>query len=532
MQEEARMAVSRTSIGPALAATFLVATLPWPTRAITTDPTSLQTDALVDTPGQIEHCDDEVADRDFLAAFDCGDELFGTAFNAVDGVGAHVGDGGRFTRTPRSDQRGPGAWASHIPTRATGPNSGSCTTCHNQPVEDGAGENFANNVRDPMRTNDPGRFIQRNPPHIFGIGAVQRLAEQFNADLLADVAQATRDAARQGTTASRELEHQGIAFGSVTATPRGAISIDAEGIDSDLILKPFDWKGVLPTVRSFIRDAAHQELGMNPVETAGDDVDGDFDGVVNEFLIEDVTALTIYQAGQPRPTTELELNALRIRLSVLGSAGAGVAGELGLPRLGIAESISILRGSRSFEEIGCTVCHRPALVLADPVFSEPSQNPSYREGTFPAGQNPIARGVDPARPIQFDLTRDLPDNVIRVGTFVIDRLGSFERIRGQAIVELFGDLKRHDMGPGLAENIDAAGTGASVFLTENLWGVGSTSPYLHDGRATSLSEAIREHGGEAQASRDRFLLLTAREQRDLVRFLKNLVLFKAPEEES
>jgi CxxC motif-containing protein (DUF1111 family) len=87
------------------------------------------------------------------------------------------------------------------------------------------------------------------------------------------------------------------------------------------------------------------------------------------------------------------------------------------------------------------------------------------------------------------------------------------------------------MGPGLAENVDAAGTGASVFLTENLWGVGSTPPYLHDGRATSLSEAIREHGGEAQASRDRFLRLTAREQRDLVRFLKNLVLFKAPEEE-
>ncbi len=526
------MPVSRSSVGSGLAGVFLVSSLVWPTLAITTDPTSLQNDAAVDSPGQIEHCAEAVSDRDFLAAFDCGDELFGTAFNAVDGVGANVGDGGRFTRTPRSDQRAAGAWVNHIPARATGPNAASCTTCHNTPVEDGAGETFANNVRDPMRTNDPGRFIQRNPPHIFGSGAVQRLAEQFNVELLADVERARRDAARQGAPVARRLEHQGVDFGSVTVGPQGSISIDAQGVDPDLIVKPFDWKGVLPTVRSFIRDAAHQELGMSPVETAGDDVDGDFDGVVNEFLIEDVTALTIYQAAQPRPTTELELNALRLRLRVLGNAGTRLAGELGLPRLGIVESISILRGSRSFAQIGCTSCHRPALLLADPVFSEPSQNPSYREVTFPAGQSAVSRGVDPVRPIRFDLTRDLPDNVIRIGSRVVERLGSFESARGQAIVELFGDLKRHDLGAGLAENIDAAGTGASVFLTENLWGVGSTPPYLHDGRATSLSEAIREHGGEARASRDRFLRLTAREQRNLIRFLKNLVLFKAPEEES
>ncbi|MGH7151634.1 MAG: hypothetical protein ACREIU_13090 [Planctomycetota bacterium] len=51
-------------------------------------------------------------------------------------------------------------------------------------------------------------------------------------------------------------------------------------------------------------------------------------------------------------------------------------------------------------------------------------------------------------------------------------------------IQRLGDLKRHDMGPGLAEPIDEVGTGSSAFLTENLWGVGSTAPYLHDGRAT------------------------------------------------
>ncbi|MBI4472962.1 MAG: hypothetical protein HY646_09865 [Acidobacteria bacterium] len=101
---------------------------------------------------------------------------------------------------------------------------------------------------------------------------------------------------------------------------------------------------------------------------------------------------------------------------------------------------------------------------------------------------------------------------------------------GRAVVELFGDLKRHDLGPGLAEPIDEVSTGAAVFLTENLWGVGSTAPYLHDGRATTLTEAILEHGGEAAAARDAFVRLPPHRQQELVAFLENLVLFKMEEE--
>src|SRR5215510_8991036 len=42
----------------------------------------------------------------FEMAFEGGDELFETVFNALDGVGANVGRGERFTRTPRADLRG------------------------------------------------------------------------------------------------------------------------------------------------------------------------------------------------------------------------------------------------------------------------------------------------------------------------------------------------------------------------------------------------------------------------------------------
>ena len=43
---------------------------------------------------------------------------------------------------------------------------------------------------------------------------------------------------------------------------------------------------------------------------------------------------------------------------------------------------------------------------------------------------------------------------------------------------------------------------ASEFRSQPLWGVTLHGPWLHDGRAETLSEAIEAHGGEAQAIRD------------------------------
>jgi CxxC motif-containing protein (DUF1111 family) len=128
---------------------------------------------------------------------------------------------------------------------------------------------------------------------------------------------------------------------------------------------------------------------------------------------------------------------------------------------------------------------------------------------------------------------DHPDNIIRDAAGNIRRrLGDFDKdAAGRTVVRVFGDLKRHDMGSRLAESIDEVGTGASVWLTRNLWGVGSTAPYLHDGRATTLTEAILEHGGEAAASRNAFAALVEASQKDLIAFLNNLVIFKQAEEE-
>jgi CxxC motif-containing protein (DUF1111 family) len=54
---------------------------------------------------------------------------------------------------------------------------------------------------------------------------------------------------------------------------------------------------------------------------------------------------------------------------------------------------------------------------------------------------------------------------------------------------------------------------------------------LHDGRATTLAEAINFHRGDSAASRKKYNELADTEQLALIAFLKNLVLYKIEEED-
>jgi CxxC motif-containing protein (DUF1111 family) len=89
-------------------------------------------------------------------------------------------------------------------------------------------------------------------------------------------------------------------------------------------------------------------------------------------------------------------------------------------------------------------------------------------------------------------------------------------------VRLFSDLKRHHMGEAMAEPRPDGGAAGDVFVTRPLWGVARSRPYLHDGRAPTLEDAILLHGGEAQASRDAFAALPEPERGPLRIFLTSL----------
>jgi len=88
-------------------------------------------------------------------------------------------------------------------------------------------------------------------------------------------------------------------------------------------------------------------------------------------------------------------------------------------------------------------------------------------------------------------------------------------------VSLYSDLLLHDMG-SLGDGIVQGNAGAREMKTPPLWGVRASAPYLHDGRAKTLDDAIRAHDGEGKVARDRYLKLTPDQQKLLVEFLNSI----------
>jgi hypothetical protein len=500
-------------------------------------------------------------DEVFIDAFEQGDTIFGTHFTLDQGGGAFIGstEASHYTRMPRADLNATGEWGDlnrQLP-RPTGPNAQSCTSCHNQPTEDGAGSTADNVHRIPQLKENPTLTIQRNTPHVFGTGALQRLAQEMTEELHDIKAKAEQEAcAKKGTEVVKQLTTKGVNFGYFTMTcDSGTAQLDSErskieGIDPDWVVRPYEWKKNVTFLRDFMRHAGNNEIGMQAVELVGYGKNEDNDKKTDELSVGDITAFTVYMAAQARPTTKIELDDL----GILTAAGQ---------ELKAIERTKIKNGEKLFNKIECNSCHKPEMNMNDPVFKEPSANTFYHDSKEDPSQqkNPLSvdlklEGVDPSHPVAFDLTKDQPDNQFCKGNEKI-HLGALEKQNGKAVVRLYSDLKRHWMGDQLAETVDElektdeyknghmstvyydpvnailpytayttnTNRGKATFGTEELWGVACTGPWMHDGRATTLREAIGLHDGDAKMSREKFDALSKKEQKDVIAFLGNLVLY-------
>jgi len=325
-----------------------------------------------------------------------------------------------------------------------------------------------------------------------GSGAIEMLAREMTAELLA-LRQLAIDTARQtGTDNTVSLSAKGVLFGQLTARPDGSVDTSkVEGVDPDLVIKPFHQKGVVNSVRVFTVNAYNHHHGMQAVERFGvgqKDNNGniittndfDEDGIPDELTVGDITAATIFQVAMNIPGRVIPSDSNRLAAA--------------------------RRGESSFEDIGCADCHRPTLLLQSALFSEP--NPFNPPGNL--------RPQDVGRLIVFDLTQDIPS----------PRLERQESGQG-AVVRAYTDLKRHvicdDMDPFFCnERIIQSGVPTNQFITRKLWDVGNTAPYGHRGDLTTITEAIMHHAGEARPQRERFAALSKEQQNEIVEFLKQL----------
>lgn len=89
-------------------------------------------------------------------------------------------------------------------------------------------------------------------------------------------------------------------------------------------------------------------------------------------------------------------------------------------------------------------------------------------------------------------------------------------------VPLYSNLLLHNVMPAGFRGMAEPGAGVGMYRTPPLWGVKHTAPYLHDGRAETLEQAILLHAGEALAARNAFAAAPESDRAALLLFLEDL----------
>jgi Di-haem oxidoreductase, putative peroxidase len=407
---------------------------------------------------------------------DLGQLLFEHEYNFADGLGG-----------------GGSAKASAGPFRRVhqglfgGPETLSCPSCHWVGGPDGAGAETDNAflAGDGAKTASGD---QRNPPALVGLGVVAALAREMSRDLARQRADLVREAAHAGADREAKLVAKGVEFGVLRATAKGEVDASGlRGVDADLIVKPFGWKGTLAHFADFASEALQVHMGIQsdallasaPRDVVGagsDPADPDGDGVRGELGRGPFTAMSVHLALLELPIVE----------PLIQDRQFPPAAQALLAPTTTTFTDEFARGRKQFHALGCASCHQPMMVLESPMLDV-------------AGLPPV------------DLAREMREPRLRWD----GGLGGYP-------VWLFSDLRRHDMGDANAAQHVQRGVAPRDYLTPRLWGVADSAPYLHDGRAPSLDYAIAGHDGEGAAARAAYAALGLEEKGTLRVYLMSL----------
>lgn len=391
------------------------------------------------------------------ALFVVGDELFEYAFRPEDGLGNGLhGPPPNMRRVHAGEFGGPDAYA--------------CSSCHFLGGPDGAGTQTQNAF---FRSDGDSTLgaDERNPPHLLGLGPVAALAQEMTREL-----QALRDHAR-ATGETVALVSKGIDFGTITGDDDAGIV----GVDPDLVIRPFGWKGHRATLFGIVEESFRIHLGI---------VSTGLQAAIRDGLAPDAFGDgPWHDVDRDGVSVEVDDAMLTTVVAYLAQLEVPIVRPPQTPDLQAAFAV----GQARFDAVGCATCHVPALTLYDTVLEAGRDNPITID---------VAHDGESPKPEPTDAS----NGIVRV--------------------RLFSDLKRHDMGPELATPAGQSNIPASHFLTRPLWGLADTAPYLHDGRAPTVHDAIIMHGGAASAARDAYRALPADEQGAIGVYL--LSLTRAP----
>jgi len=312
----------------------------------------------------------------------------------------------------------------------------------------------------------------RNPLALWGSGWVELIAREMSAELKQQRLDGLATAQREAREVKVELHSKGTDFGHLLIQANGAITAHLEGVDPDLTIKPFGWRGVFTSLRDFVEVSAHKHFTLQaegllthtpPEVTLGlglygppDPSDPDQDGVRRELTDGQIDALVAFLATLDTPPISVPTELQIREPNFIGEAKVVPAPEL---------AVKWQEGARYFEELGCAGCHTPMMPLS---------SSSY----------PLTTRADDKANLSIDLS-------------VFAARPHPERDEGGVYwVPVFSDFKRHHMGARLRGLKPERGVAPTHYLTRRLWGSAQTSPYLHTGNAITLDEVVYQHGGE------------------------------------
>lgn len=238
----------------------------------------------------------------------------------------------------------------------------------------------------------------------------------------------------------------------------------------------FGWKAQKATLRDFTVTACAVELGLHVPEhpQSGDPSNPDYKPVGFDLTKEECDALVEYLRNLPAPKMRKPAHPI--------------------------EHQFLDEGKTLFGKVGCTTCHTENLGKVQGIYSdlllhemEPDLGDTGSYAVF-VPNSPSGDDGHPVPPIT-ELTKPIPKRARSAEHMTTESENQSKSIVGAMQLE---------------------------WRTPPLWGVRDSGPYLHDGRATTLEEAIAMHGGEAERSAMIFFALEPEAQQKVVFFLKSL----------
>jgi CxxC motif-containing protein (DUF1111 family) len=245
----------------------------------------------------------------------------------------------------------------------------------------------------------------------------------------------------------------------------------------------FGWKAQTPHLDDFVRTACAVELGL--------EVPGHHQGGLPQTPAVKAAGLDL---------TDEECTSL---LAFVGNLSKPAE----LMPASASERKTVSAGRTLFDRVGCETCHKQKLGDVEGIYSDLLLHDMGNDLGDTGSYGVFVPDSSEPDIIDSEIAADAPGNAPRATETAAIRETTEVTPPAPAATS------KRPTGPATRQE----------WRTPPLWGFRDSGPYMHDGRAATLEEAVAMHGGEAALSAREFFGLSPKQRLQVEAFLKTLI---------